>query len=101
MALQAPCRRVLLHTSCLCVLASVPSTQLPSLEPGCLVLRTQQLRKEPGNPLPYHLAEKRTRPPAFPPDTLLLVVSDLKGQFLPSIREQLFGVVCRFCSKAL
>lgn len=83
------------------VLASVLSTQLPSLEPECLVLRTGQLHKGLDGPMPYHLAEKRPRPSAFPPDTFSLVVSDLKGHFLPSVEELLLGVVCRFCSKAV
>lgn len=54
-----------------------------------------------GGPVPYHLAEKRTRPSAFLLDTFLVVVSDLKGPFLPSVKEQLLGVLCGFHSKAV
>lgn len=77
------------------------STQLPSLEPQCLVLRTQQLHRGLGGPVPCHLAEKRTRPSAFPLDTFSLVTSDLKGPFLPSVKEHLFGVACGFHPKAV
>lgn len=39
---------------------------------------------------------RRPRASAFPLDTFSLVVSDLKGQFLPSVKEQLFGMFSGF-----
>lgn len=83
-----PCR---LHTSCLSVhvLVCVPSTQLPFLEPEFLVLRTQPAAKRD------LVAPCLTRPSAFPLQTSV-VVSDLKGQFLSSVKEQLLGLFVGF-----
>lgn len=70
-----PCR---LHTACLSVhVWCVPSTQLPFLEPECLILRTQPAAERTWWPMPYQTSA---------------AVSDLKGQFLSSVKERLLGL---------
>lgn len=91
MALQALCC-VSASRLCTCVRVSlcIPSLrmrvrlyQLTAAIPGATVLgpKDTAAARGLGGPVPYHLAEKRTRPSAFPLDTSL-VVSDLKGPFI-------------------